>query len=105
MATCFEIVEDQLKSGKSASLVDLTGKYKSEHEFPLAERLKVAIIAKRLRKSKIYSILLNEYGSDFKVIEDIAGPALTPNATIMALANEVAYLELIAVAREAEPSR
>ena len=105
MATCFEIVEDQLKSGKSASLVDLTGKYKSEHEFPIADRLKVAIIAKRLRKSEIYSILLNEYGSDFKVIEDIAGPVLTPNATVMALANEVAYLELIAVAREAEPSR
>jgi len=105
MATCLEIIENQLVSGDSATLIDLTGKYKSEHEFPIADRLKIAIVNMRLRKSKIYLNLLGKHQSNFRVMNDISGPRLTPDAELIALADEVAYLELIAVVREAEPSK
>lgn len=105
MATCLEIIENQLVTGDSATLIDLTGKYKSEHEFPIADRLKIAIVSMRLRKSKIYLNLLEKYEPNFEVLEDKSGPRLTPSAILIALADEVAYLELIAVVREAEPSR
>jgi hypothetical protein len=105
MATCLEIIEAQLNYGNAASLIDLTGKYKSENEFPIADRLKLVIVGMRLRKSKIYLNLLEKYEPNFKVLEDKSGPRLTPSAILIALADEVAYLELIAVVREAEPSR
>ena len=105
MATCLEIMKSQLDSGFSATLIDLTGKYKFEHEFPLADRFKIILVRIRLKKSKIYTNLKMEYPTNFRVLSDFPASVSPSSAALFTLAAEVAYLELIAVVREAEPSR
>lgn len=105
LATCFEVIKNKLDSQENAWLMDLTGKYKSEHEFPLADRIKIGIVHMRMQKSNIDLKLIKSYGPNFRILTDIPGSSVEPNEMLFSLANEVAYLELIAVIREAEPSR
>ena len=105
MATCLEVIKNQLNSGFSATLIDLTGKYRFEHEFPIADRFKIMLVRAKLKKSKIYATLESEYPTKFRVLADSPNYDSQPSAVLSTLAAEVAYLELIAVVREAEPSR
>jgi len=105
MATCLEVMKNQLYSGFGATLIDLTGKYRFEYEFPIADRFKIMLVRTRLKKSKIYTALKSEYPTKFRVLSDSPNFDSKPGAALTNLAAEVAYLELIAVVREAEPSR
>jgi hypothetical protein len=105
MATCLEVMKHQLYSGFGATLIDLTGKYRFEYEFPIADRFKIMLVRTRLKKSKIYTTLRSEYPTKFRVLSDSPNFESKPGAALTNLAAEVAYLELIAVVREAEPSR
>jgi len=105
MATCFEVIKNQLNSGFGTTLIDLTGKYRFEHEFPIADRFKIMLVRIRLKKSRIYATLESEYPNKFRVISDSPSFDLQPSEALSIIAAEVAYLELIAVVREAEPSR
>lgn len=105
MATCFEVIKNQLNSGFGITLIDLTGKYRFEHEFPIADRFKIMLVRIRLKKSRIYATLESEYPNKFRVLSDSPNFDLQPSEALSILAAEVAYLELIAVVREAEPSR
>jgi hypothetical protein len=105
MATCLEVMKNQLNSGLGATLIDLTGKCRFEYEFPIADRFKIILVRTRLKKSKIYTTLRSEYPTKFRVLSDSPNFDSKPDATLNKLAAEVAYLELIAVVREAEPSR
>ncbi len=105
MATCFEVMKNQLNSGFGATFIDLTGKFRFQYEFPIADRIKILLVRARLKKSKIFTTLMSEYPTKFRVVSDYPDFGLEPNSALSNLAVEVAYLELIASIREAEPSR
>ncbi len=103
LAATLEIMLELLENKKNVTWVDMTGRLAKSHEFPIADRLHYKIIRNRIRKSGLINKSNLVYKNKFKSIymnKDIA-----KNSRVQKIASEVAYLELIAMVREAEPSK
>jgi len=103
LAATLEIMLEQLENKKTVTWIDLTGQFTASHGFPLADRLHYKITRNRIRKSGLTNKLNLVYINNFRscnISKDISVSNL-----VSGIASEVAYLELIAMVREAEPSK
>ena len=105
LAATFEIILDQIESGESVTWVDLTGRITPSHGFPLADRAHYRILRHKMRKFRLLEGLGALSKDRFKVFVASMSKEFVDDRKTHDLASQVAYLELIAMVREAEPSR
>ena len=103
LAAALEIMLEQIENEKSVTWIDLTGRFTASHGFPLADRLHYRITRNRIRQSGLTNKLNLNYINKFRSID--IEKDLAVRIKVTEIASEVAYLELIAMVREAEPSR
>jgi hypothetical protein len=102
-ATSLEIMAVNLDQGNQVKWVDWTGKFQHRFEFPIADRLHIYGTRRRIRKLNLIKTLSN-LGVKGQFEFDNQIPFFT-HCQIDALADEVAYLELISILRESAPNK
>lgn len=105
LASTLEVICTRLAVGQNVSWIDWTGKFQYRYEFPIADRLHNFKTKSRIAKSNLITFL-SDIGNQLQFEWTNRVPkSLPPALGIEKLADEVAYLELIAILRESSPNK
>ena len=104
LATSLEIMKDELESGKNVNWFDFAGEFRDRLEFPLADRAHFYFVRKHIERKRLCEKMgLNSTG-ELKYFRNLEKPLFETDDELVKLAEEVAYLELIARIRDSSPS-
>lgn len=104
LAASLEIMKNELESGKNVDWFDFAGEFKDRLEFPLADRAHSFFVRKQIERKRLCKKMSLNSTGELKYFRNLEKSRFETDCELIKLAEEVAYLELIARIRDSSPS-
>ena len=105
LATTLELLANKLGTSGEYVWIDWTGKFVKKHEYFIASKLVINQTKRRIRRSNLIAELTKLGLHTTFRYENLTPKIVDYKESINEIAEQVSYLELISVVREAKPSK